>query len=88
MIAARIDLTRIRRQFVVYFCLHRGKFAGKHCKVASFPSEYEAGGAGAESCRLLKINSYAGVYRGPALFPRSFRHQLSQLPITGMHIWS
>src|SRR5215831_1653087 len=32
-------LTRIRRQFVVYFCLHRGKFAGKRCKLASFSSE-------------------------------------------------
>jgi len=28
-------LTRIRRQFVVYFCLHTGKFAGKHGKLAS-----------------------------------------------------
>jgi hypothetical protein len=28
------SLTRIRRQFVVYFCLHTGQFAGKHCKLA------------------------------------------------------
>ena len=27
-------LTRIRRQFVVYFCLHRGKCAEKHGKLA------------------------------------------------------
>src|SRR5215471_14054467 len=27
-------LTRIRRQFVVYFCLHRGKCAGKHGGIA------------------------------------------------------
>src|SRR5262249_54315356 len=31
----REHLTRIRRQFVVYFCLHRGKFAGKYGKLAS-----------------------------------------------------
>src|SRR5215831_2300174 len=29
-----IRLTRIRRQFVVYFCLHRRKSAGKHGKLA------------------------------------------------------
>jgi len=28
-------LTRIIRQLVVYFCLHRGKCAGKHGKLAS-----------------------------------------------------
>src|SRR5262249_15533852 len=28
-------MIRIRRQFVVYFCLHRAEFAGKHCKLAS-----------------------------------------------------
>jgi hypothetical protein len=28
-------LTRIRLQFAIYFCLHRGKFAGKHGKLAS-----------------------------------------------------
>jgi hypothetical protein len=31
-------LTRIRLQLVIYFCLHRGKFARKHCKLANlFP---------------------------------------------------
>src|SRR5262249_45896551 len=28
------DLTRIRRHFVVYFCLHTGKSAGKYGKLA------------------------------------------------------
>src|SRR5262249_12674881 len=31
-------LTRIRGQIVVYLCLHRGQFAGKHGKLASSPS--------------------------------------------------
>jgi hypothetical protein len=35
------SLTRRRRQFVVYFCLHRAKFAGKHGKIASFSSEHK-----------------------------------------------
>src|SRR5262249_38123495 len=30
-----IGLTRIRLQPAIYFCLHRGKFAGKHRKLAS-----------------------------------------------------
>jgi hypothetical protein len=29
------NLTRIRLQLAVYFCLYTGKFAGKHCKLAS-----------------------------------------------------
>src|SRR5262249_19119796 len=29
-----ISLARNRRHFVVYFCLHRGKSARKHCKLA------------------------------------------------------
>src|SRR5215475_1255889 len=28
-------LTRIRLQLAIYFCLHRGEFAGKHGKLAS-----------------------------------------------------
>src|SRR5215813_4956450 len=28
-------LTRIRRHFVAYFCLHRGQFDGKDCRTAS-----------------------------------------------------
>src|SRR5262249_22675813 len=31
----RVRLTRIRRQFVVYFCLHGGKCARKHGNLAS-----------------------------------------------------
>ena len=27
-------LTRIRLQLAIYFCLHRGKFARKHCTAA------------------------------------------------------
>src|SRR5438552_11139300 len=34
-INSMFGLTKIRRQFVVYFCLHRGEFAGKHCNEAS-----------------------------------------------------
>src|SRR5262249_54030162 len=30
-----VGLTRIRRHFAIYFCLHRGKFGGKHYKLAS-----------------------------------------------------
>ena len=30
-----LHLTRIRLQLAIYFCLHRGKLAGKHCKLAS-----------------------------------------------------
>jgi hypothetical protein len=30
-----IGLTIIRLQLAIYFCLHRGKFAGKHGKLAS-----------------------------------------------------
>src|SRR5262250_2018900 len=37
-----LGLTRIRRQFVVYFFRHRGQFAQKHDKMASFSSEHEA----------------------------------------------
>src|SRR5215475_4140086 len=28
-------LTRIRLQLAMHFCLHRGQFAGKHCRMAS-----------------------------------------------------
>ena len=35
LVHARLGLTRIRLQLAIYFCLHRGKFAGKHCKLAS-----------------------------------------------------
>src|SRR5215510_15007144 len=35
-------LTRIRLQLAIYFCLHRGKFAGKHRKMTSFSSEHKA----------------------------------------------
>ena len=35
ILGERRHLTRIKRQFIVYFCLHRGEFAGKHCKMAS-----------------------------------------------------
>jgi len=38
----RRGLTRVRRHFVVYLRLHRGKFAQKHGKMASFSSEHEA----------------------------------------------
>src|SRR5215510_2383296 len=31
-------LTRIRLQRAIYFCLHRGQCAEKHCKMASFES--------------------------------------------------
>jgi hypothetical protein len=41
-----MDLTRIRRQFVIYFCRHRGKFAGKD------------GGA---STRILRQNPHAKI---------------------------
>src|SRR5262249_7772466 len=37
-----IRLTRITLQCAIYFCLHRGQFAGKHCKLASYSSEHEA----------------------------------------------
>ena len=32
------DLTIIRLQLAIYFCLHRGKYAGKHGKLASLYS--------------------------------------------------
>src|SRR5215472_19375168 len=35
MVRWACGLTRIRGQFVVYLCLHRGKSAGKHGKLAS-----------------------------------------------------
>ena len=41
-------LTRIRRQFVVHFCRHRGKFAGKD---------------GGSSTRILRQNPHAKKFR-------------------------
>jgi|SRR6516225_9691100 hypothetical protein len=33
-VADALGLTKIRLQPAIYFCLHRGKFARKHCKAA------------------------------------------------------
>src|SRR6266481_6024727 len=43
------------RQFVVYFRLHKGKFTGKHAKMASFSLEHEAP---AESRPGLGLHAY------------------------------
>src|SRR5215469_14307929 len=34
-IRSSLNLARIRLQLAIYFCLHTGQFAGKHCKLAS-----------------------------------------------------
>jgi hypothetical protein len=41
-VADALGLTRIRLQLAIYFCLHGGEFAGKHCKLAGFVFEHEA----------------------------------------------
>jgi hypothetical protein len=35
LMSEELHLTRIRLQLAIYFCLHRGQFALKHCKTAS-----------------------------------------------------
>jgi hypothetical protein len=58
-------LTRIRRHFVVYFCLHRGKFAGKHGKLARslFHSEADLC-TNFERARLTRWRHKTGGGRG------------------------
>jgi hypothetical protein len=39
MVHDDVNLTRIRLHLAIYFCLHRGTFAGKHGKLTSFDGQ-------------------------------------------------
>src|SRR5262249_41399582 len=47
------ELTRIRLHLAIYFCLHRGKFAGKRCNIASFALQV---GISANGTRASRAN--------------------------------
>src|SRR5215467_8711927 len=72
------SLTRIRLQLAIYFCLHRGKFAGKHRKLASFSSSIKLRPNYDRGLVLSTTGSISTCHRlGRDLFERQLFSRLS-----------